>query len=203
LNTVVAGREVQTEAVTDEPLDSEEQHIQPFSNDPYRIKKIIVGLDELEKAQVIGRALKKQPLEITQHLISIIDKVRGLSENKDVLFNLECGKGLTLSADPDCLTGIMTNLVDNAAKAVKNGGVVTVSVAAKDDYMEFAVRDTGTGIRQKDIPHLFERFYRASGSGIGLGLTIVKELVDACGCKIEVQSTWGKGSVVTVRIPMS
>ena len=202
-NTDVAGGEVHTEAMLDEPLDSEEQDVQPFANDPDRIKKIIVGLDELAKAEARGRALQKQPLEIAQHLIGIIDKVRGLSEEKNVLFNLECENGITLSADLDCLTGIMTNLVDNAAKAVKNGGVVTVSAAARGEYVEFGVRDTGTGIRRKDLPHLFERFYRASGSGIGLGLTIVKKLVDACGGRIEVQSTWGKGSVVTVRIPMS
>ena len=203
LNKDVVNGELQKEVIADEPFDGEEQDVQSFTYDPDRIKKIILGLDELAKAQALGHALQKQPLEIAQHLISIIKKVRGLSEEKDISFHLECDNGLTLSTDPDCLTGIMKNLLDNAANAMKKGGIVTVSATAKGDHVEFAVRDTGTGIRRKDIPHLFERFYRASGSGIGMGLTIVKELVDACGGRIEVQSAWGQGSVVTVRIPIS
>jgi two-component system phosphate regulon sensor histidine kinase PhoR len=80
---------------------------------------------------------------------------------------------------------------------------VTVSASEKGDQIEFAVRDTGCGIRRKALPHIFERFYRGSGDGIGLGLTIVKELVDACEGTIAVQSIRGKGSVFTVSIPRS
>jgi signal transduction histidine kinase len=191
------------ETIEDEPLEVEYQEIRPLADDPDRIKKIIKGLDELAKAQIRGRAMKKLPLELMPHLTGIIDKIRGWSENKDISFNLECENGLIMTIDADCLTGIMTSLLDNAAKAVKNGGAVTVRAAAKGNHAEFAIRDTGTGIRRKDLPHIFERFYRASGNGIGLGLTITKELVGACGGTIEVQSDRGKGSVVTVLIPLS
>jgi signal transduction histidine kinase len=108
-----------------------------------------------------------------------------------------------MSADPECLSGIMTNLLDNAVKAVKHDGTVTVSASEKGDQIAFAVKDTGCGIQRKALPHIFERFYRGSGDGIGLGLTIVKELVDACEGTIAVQSTRGKGSVFTVCIPRS
>jgi signal transduction histidine kinase len=67
--------------------------------------------------------------------------------------------------------------------------------------MVFSVRDTGIGIRPKQLPHLYERFFRGAGSGIGMGLAIVKELVDACGGMIEVKTRSGEGSVFTVHIP--
>jgi signal transduction histidine kinase len=198
----IAVSEEEPEAVPDdEPLDTDDEDMRPLAGDAGRITKIVKGLEELAKAQALRSSLHKQPLEVAQVLNTIIEMTRGSIRDKNVLFNLECGSDLRLSADPMCLTGIMTHLLDNAAKAVKNDGTVTVSAVAEGDYVLFAVKDTGTGIRRKDIPHLFERFFRASGSGIGLGLTIVKELVDACGGTIKVETTRGKGSVVTVRIP--
>jgi len=64
------------------------------------------------------------------------------------------------------------------------------------------VGDTGCGIRESDLPFIFERFYRVSKGGLGLGLTIVKELAEAQGVKIEVQSSYGKGSVFTLTLPL-
>jgi signal transduction histidine kinase len=183
--------------------DADDQDMRPLAGDADRITKIVKGLDELKKAQELGRALRKQPVELSQFLNTIVEKTRGPFDDKLVTFSLECERALILTADPDCLMRILANLLDNAAKAVKNDGTVTVSAAAKNDYIEFAIRDTGTGIRPKDLPHIFERFYRASGSGIGLGLTIVKELVDASGGSIEVRTSLGKGSVFTVRLPKS
>ena len=201
--STAAVKEEEPEAMPDDPPDAGDEDMQPIPGDADRIKKIVEGLDALAKAQAPGRALQKQPLELAQYLNGIIEKARGSVRDKDVTFNLECESGLRLKTDPVCLAGIMTNLLDNAAKAVKKEGTVFVSAVAKGDRVVFAVRDTGTGIRRKDLPHIFERFYRASGSGIGLGLTIVQELVDACGGTIEVQTTWGKGSTVTVCIPFS
>jgi signal transduction histidine kinase len=65
----------------------------------------------------------------------------------------------------------------------------------------FSVRDTGTGIRRDHLSHIYEHFFRGAGSGIGIGLSIVKELVDASGGKIEVQTEVGKGTTVTVKVP--
>ncbi len=194
---------VATEEGPDDPLDADDEDMQPLAGDPDRISKIVKGLDGLAKAQAIRGALQKQPLELSPYLTGIVKKTRQSFSDTGVTFSVECGNDLVMSADPECLTGIMTNLLDNAAKAVKHNGSVTVSVAEKGDQIEFAVSDTGCGIRRKALPHICERFYRGSGDGIGLGLTIVKELVDACSGTIAVQSTRGKGSIFTVSIPRS
>jgi signal transduction histidine kinase len=195
--------EEEPEPVPDDPLDADDEDMQPLAGDPDRISKIVKGLDGLAKAQALRSALQKQALELSPYLNNIIEMTRASCPDTQVTLKLECSNDLSMQADPECLTGIMTNLLDNAVKAVKHVGTVTVSASKKGDQIEFAIKDTGCGIRRKALPHIFERFYRGSGDGIGLGLTIVKELVDACEGTIAVQSTRGKGSVFSVCIPRS
>lgn len=195
--------EEEPEPEPDDALEADDEDMQPLAGDPDRISKIVKGLDGLAKAQALRNAMQKQPLELSAYLTTIIEKTRESCPDAGVTFSVECRNDLSMQADPECLTGIMTNLLDNAVKAVKREGTVTISASEKSDQIEFAVKDTGCGIRRKALPHIFERFYRGSGDGIGLGLTIVKELVDACSGTIAVQSSRGKGSVFTVDIPRS
>jgi two-component sensor histidine kinase len=201
--SMVAAVEEEPEPVPDDPLEADDEDMQPLAGDPDRISKIVKGLDGLAKAQALHSTLQKQPLELSPYLHTIIEKVRESWPDAGVTFSVECSNDIRMQADPECLKGIMTNLLDNAVKAVKHDGTVTISASEKGDQIEFAVKDTGCGIRRKALPHVFERFYRGSGDGIGLGLTIVKELVDVCKGTIAVRSARGKGSIFTVSIPRS
>ena len=193
---------VEPEPIPDDSTDADDEDMQPLAGDPDRISKIVKGLDALAKAQALRGALQKQPVELAVFMNNIVEKARESVHDKDITFNLECDGKLSPSVDPDCLTGIMTNLLDNAVKAVKKAGTVSMYAEVKGDHVVLSVSDTGTGIRRKNLPHIFERFYRGAGSGIGLGLTIVKALVDSCAGTIEVQTALGKGSIFTVRIPL-
>ncbi len=199
--STAAAKEEEAEALLDDALDAGDEDMQPRAGDADRLTTIVKGLDELARAQALGRALQKQPIELAPCLSNVIENTRSSVQDKNIVFNLECGSNLRLSIDPACLTGIMSNLVENAAKAVKKEGTVTVSAAAQDDHVVISVRDTGSGISRKALPHIFERFYRGSGNGIGLGLTIVQELAQACEATIKVETARGKGSVFTVCIP--
>lgn len=196
-----AMKEEEPEAEPDDLLDADDEDMQPLPGDADRITLVVKGMEKLARAQELRRSLQKEPLELAQFLNRIIEKTRATVQSNEVQFSLECASDLKVSVDPACLSGIMENLLDNAMKAVKKNGTVTVSAAADGDHVVLAIKDTGTGIRRKNIPHLFEQFYRGAGSGIGLGLTIVKELVDACGGTIDVQSARGKGSIFRVSIP--
>ncbi|HTG00695.1 MAG TPA: HAMP domain-containing sensor histidine kinase [Nitrospirota bacterium] len=196
LNAIESTPEETTE---EEPGEGDDDQL-PIS-DPDRLKKIIMGLEELASAQTLGRALRKQQVELAPHLNDAVLKTRKALQDKEILFNLECENGLTMLADADCLTKIVSHLLDNAVKASMKGGQVTVSAAAHNGCVTIAVKDSGRGIKRKDLPHIFERFYRASGSGIGLGLAIVRELVDASGGTIDVETERGKGSTVSVHMP--
>lgn len=115
---------------------------------------------------------------------------------------------ITVSGDPYSLTQLFVILLDNAIKYSKPGGKVTVTVRRDDGMAVATVRDHGIGIEKKDIPHIFERFYRADSArvknergGYGLGLAIAKMIAVKHRGTIAVKSAPGKGSTFTVRIP--
>jgi signal transduction histidine kinase len=111
-------------------------------------------------------------------------------------------------ADPDSLDRIFNNLVSNAVKYTQAGGKVTVTIAKDDSQARVTVADTGIGIPEEALPHLFEEFYRAPNAkkieqeGTGLGLTIVKDAVTRLGGEISVKSKLGEGTVFTVLLPL-
>jgi len=108
----------------------------------------------------------------------------------------------------DGIDRIFVNLVSNAVKYTPSGGSVTISVRRVDGQAQVEVSDTGIGIPEEALPHLFEEFYRAPNAkameevGTGLGLTIVKDLVERYGGCIEVESTVGQGTTFTVTFPL-
>jgi two-component system phosphate regulon sensor histidine kinase PhoR len=110
-------------------------------------------------------------------------------------------------ADDEALAVILDNLVDNAIKYTPGGGTITLRCFAEDRQAIVQVMDTGVGIPDKDLPRIFERFYRVDKArsrelgGTGLGLSIVKHLVHSLGASITVTSRVGEGSVFTIRIP--
>jgi signal transduction histidine kinase len=107
------------------------------------------------------------------------------------------------------LDRVFTNLISNAVKYTPSGGSVAVTVRQVDEQAQVEVIDTGIGIPEKALPHLFEEFYRAPNAkassevGTGLGLAIVKDLVERYGGRIEVQSEVGKGTAFTVTFPIA
>jgi signal transduction histidine kinase len=108
--------------------------------------------------------------------------------------------------DEDRLRQLLLNLVDNAIKYTPAGGMVTLGLSRRDGWAQIAVSDTGMGIAAEDLPHIFERFYRADRSrgrsgGSGLGLPIAGWIAQAHGGRIEVTSQMGQGSVFTVWLP--
>jgi NtrC-family two-component system sensor histidine kinase KinB len=109
-------------------------------------------------------------------------------------------------ADSDGIRYVLANLLSNALRFTSPGGTVTVSAANNSKKITFSVEDTGAGISPEHIKHLFEQFYRVPGqqvkSGVGLGLSIVKEIIEAHGGKTGVESTCGKGSTFHFSLPL-
>ncbi len=112
-----------------------------------------------------------------------------------------------LAAEPRVLRRVISNLLSNAVKYADPAEPIEVSVKRLDGEAVLRVSDAGPGIPEKDLPHVFERFYRSetsrSGEGTGLGLAIVKETVEALGGSVEVESVPGGGSTFTVTLPFS
>lgn len=109
--------------------------------------------------------------------------------------------------DPPRIGQVLVNLLGNGVKFTPAGGRVKVSLRSEADGATITVSDTGVGIDPSELPHVFERFYRGSqdveerGSGSGLGLSIVRSIVEMHHGRVSIQSTPGKGTIVTVRLP--
>jgi two-component system sensor histidine kinase VicK len=129
------------------------------------------------------------------------------------------GHGLTLTDDlPESLPPVygdkgrilqvIINIISNAVKYNRKNGSITVSGGSEGDSVFISVADTGLGIPKEDLPHIFDRFYRVDKArsrkmgGTGLGLAIAKEIVEAHGGHISFDSVYGKGSTVTVFLPV-
>ncbi|MBI2347847.1 MAG: hypothetical protein HYV05_04240 [Deltaproteobacteria bacterium] len=124
--------------------------------------------------------------------------------------------GLTLRSDKTKIRAVLQNLVGNAVKYTDRGEIdlrIGASAAPDDDragagLLSIEVRDTGIGIKEADLPHIFEAFYMAEGvnrrkyPGSGLGLCIVKRLLQLLRGDIQVRSEWGKGSTFTATLPL-
>ncbi len=110
-------------------------------------------------------------------------------------------------ADAERLGQVLANLLRNAICHTEPGGIVAVNLRAEPDAVILEVRDTGAGIPPDELPRLWERFYRGAagrardGDGAGLGLALVKELTEAMGGSVAVESRVGQGSCFTVRLP--
>ena len=108
--------------------------------------------------------------------------------------------------DADKLEKVVSNLLSNAFKFTPEGGRITVTVARAGDDVVFGVEDTGPGIAPEDLPRVFDRFWQArrhGSHGIGLGLAIARGLVEAHGGRVEVESEVGRGTCLTITLPLA
>jgi PAS domain S-box-containing protein len=150
-----------------------------------------------------------QPVRIDELLNSIVDFLKDRAESKSQALELDlpAGELPEIQADPLALESIFGNLITNAINYTREGGTIRVAVDLTGINLRVSITDNGLGIAEKHLDRIFERFYRVKDdqtryiTGTGLGLPIVKGLVDSMGGIIEVESTPGQGSTFTVLLP--
>jgi signal transduction histidine kinase len=170
-----------------------------------RILRDLLTLSRLDAGEI---DIRPTTLDISSFLREMQERFIPLSQEKGVEFELEISSGLpSMVVDRDKLEQVMINLIDNAIKYTESGGKVLVSATRKGtNQVVLQVRDTGVGIPPEDLPHVFDRFFRVERSraikygGAGLGLSICKQLVEAMGGSIQVQSAHGVGTVFTITL---
>lgn len=189
------------EGIMDGLIPNDVGRLQSLHDETERLKKMVDGIEELNQAEAGVLSLHTQLFRIKHFLENIVERYRPIFQEKEVSLDLTCTNDREINADPERLSQVMVNLLSNALRATNPGGTVTIETSSSDNQAMIIVEDTGSGIDEKDIPFIFERFYHGAEGGLGIGLTIVKELVEAHRGTVEVKSVKGKGSQFTIALP--
>jgi two-component system phosphate regulon sensor histidine kinase PhoR len=165
----------------------------------------LLELTRIESGQV---PLETKPLTPSKLLNSAADRMRAQAERAGLILRVEVPNRIPMiQADPSRLEQVLVNLIHNAIKFTRPGGVVELSASVEGEFVRFTVRDNGAGIPEHDLERIFERFYKAdharSGGGTGLGLSIARHIVEAHGGKIWAESAEGRGSTFFFIVPAS
>ncbi|MGD0574515.1 MAG: HAMP domain-containing sensor histidine kinase [Anaerolineales bacterium] len=175
-----------------------------------RLMDLINDLLALAAAQAPGFQPPPQPVGLLEMVRWALDQHAAAASEKRVALQPEIPGGeILVRATRDGLAQVLGNLIDNAVKYTPSGGRVRVTARAEGNAAVLQVADTGLGIPEADLPHLWEEFFRAGNVrkagivGTGLGLSIVKRLVESYGGRIGAQSAEGTGTVFTVTLPLA
>ncbi len=179
-------------------------------NEMEKTSSLIENLMLLARADSGFEALRRVELNLDDLFREACKEGRTLAEAKGITFSERIDNTpVGIAGDPQALQRLFLILMDNAVKYTPPGGQITASVTSSNGFAVAEIRDTGIGIGQADLPHIFERFYRADKArsheegGAGLGLSIGRWIAEAHGGAIEVESSPGQGSVFRVRIPLA
>jgi len=151
---------------------------------------------------------KRVPVPVGDVLKQVADLLQVEAAKKRIAFSVRAEANPTVLATRDHIRQLWTNLISNAIRYTPEGGSVSASLAVRDGMVEGVVEDTGIGIAAEDLPRIFDEFYRTRtakemvSGGTGLGLPIVKRIVETYGGNISVESEVGKGSRFTFRLPL-
>ncbi|MDX1688251.1 MAG: GAF domain-containing protein [Candidatus Promineifilaceae bacterium] len=188
------------------------RYLEVIKNNADRLKALVNDLLDISRIETGKTQLKLQPVDISQLVSDVVnDHMQGRIQHEkiDIKVMTSIAPSLPLAnADPDKVTRILTNLVDNALNYTPAGGEVEIEAQANGDYVSISVRDTGIGISEENQAKVFDRFYRVEESevqdipGTGLGLSIVSSLVEMHGGEMSLTSRLGEGSTFTFSLPL-
>ena len=193
------------------PLDKAE--ISRLHDQTLLLSRLVDDLRELALVDAGRLHLNLQATNVVQVVRTTTESMSQGAKDQEVSLTVQIPDDLpVVQADPDRIAQVLHNLLVNAFRHTPSGGSVTVQASATGDAVEIAVADTGEGIAQEDLPHIFDRFWRADRSrardgrrsgGAGLGLSIAKSLVEAHGGRIWAESTsGGEGATFRFTLPL-
>jgi two-component system OmpR family sensor kinase/two-component system sensor histidine kinase BaeS len=193
------------------PLDQGE--IARLYDESLLLGRLVEDLRELALADAGQLRLEVRRTDGAQVIRDTLDKMSMLAQDREVVMLADLPADLpAVLADPDRMCQVLRNLLLNAAQHTPAGGTVTVAAQQVDKALEILVADTGVGISPENLPHVFERFWRADpsrargsrlGGGTGIGLAVAQSLVEAQGGHIWVESTQGEGTTFRFTLPLA
>ncbi len=202
-----------SEALADDLISKPEarhETAQLIGREVQRLRRLVADMQQMSSLESGQIKLDLAPLdmyELVDETLAVLTpecEEAGIQVHNEIITNTPL-----VLADSDRITQVLLNLLDNARRHTPRGGTITVSGQREEKMLKVSIQDTGVGIDAKDLPHIFERFYRADRSrtgatgGSGLGLSIVKAILTAHKGNIGAESTPGQGTCVWFTLPLA
>ena len=196
------------EAVLDGVYPANAEHIQPALDQAQLLARLVEDLRTLALAEAGQLSLDRQPMDAAELTRRVVASFEPKAADKCVRLSVDAPDSLPgVLADSQRIAQVLTNLLGNALRYTPQDGHVNVRLSTQDEWVLVTVSDTGPGISEQDLPHVFDRFYRADksrsreGGGSGLGLAIARSIVEAHGGRIWAESQVGQGTTIAFTLP--
>lgn len=172
-----------------------------------RQNRTVGNLIDATKIERGALKLKFEVIDLKQVVEAVAQEMLPIAVKSEIKIKTSLQEDLKVKADLEELPHVLLNLIDNAIKFNRKGGEILIEAKRKEEFAEVSVADNGIGIAKKHLPKIFDRFYQVDASatraygGTGLGLAVVREIAEAHGGKIWVESELGRGSKFTFTVP--
>lgn len=207
LRTPLTTLKTHLEAMVDGVWEANEEHLNILLQEVDRLSNFSDDLSDSFKSKVYKLDLNKTRFNASQELKNIITAFTPVYNKDNFKLEYSIEDNIEIDFDRDKFNQIINNLLANSKKYLASDGKVTVELRKDKKNILIKIRDNGIGIKAEDLPHIFDRFYRVDSSrnkgtgGSGLGLSIVKSLVEEHGGKISMDSVYGQGTEVNITLP--
>jgi heavy metal sensor kinase len=184
------------------------QSLETVSQEVDNMAKIIDQLLMLARSDAGKEQMYFEEIDLGELLRGLTSDVTVLCQDKGLSLELNAAKSVSIKGDRGKLRRLFLNVLDNAIRYTPGGGAISIQLSSEGQTALVAIKDTGIGIPREHLSHIFDRFYRVDKArsraegGSGLGLAICKQILEAHGGVISVESQVGKGSVFSIRLPL-
>ena len=195
-----------TDLILGDSLSKAEErlYIQKISHSVGKLTTVIENILELSKLENAKRPPILQKVNVSESISESVLLYDGILDEKNLTVNIQLDSSLIVNADAALLSTVWNNLLSNAVKFTPEGGRIDIVLNKNNEWAEVMLKDNGCGMDEHTLRHLFEKFFQADSSrgtnGNGLGLAMVKRIMEILDGEIEVESELGSGSLFTVRL---
>jgi two-component system phosphate regulon sensor histidine kinase PhoR len=207
--TPLAGIKAMVETLRDGAVDDKSvaaDFLSRIEREVDRLTQMVTELTELSRIETGGSELKLEVVDIKVLIEEAVNQLIPQAERKNISISFERADEVPMIyVDKERIQQVLVNLIHNAVKYTGENGQIVIDTRIENEMVRVDIIDNGIGIDEKDLPHVFERFYMAdrsrTGGGTGMGLAIAKHVIEAHQGKISAQSTQGKGSTFSIFLP--
>ena len=209
LRTPLMAIQATVEAIQDGVFEADEERLSTLSSETRRLGRLVEGLLRLNRLETGANAPEQEPINLSEVISSLIISHQAYVEDVNIALSSKIDDDVCVIGNADLIQQAVANLLSNAVRYTPQGGSIHVSLTREKGSACIAVTDTGIGISEENMKKVFSRFWRAdeardqSSGGLGIGLSLVKEIADQHRGRLQVESTLGEGSTFFIYIPLA